>query len=240
MFHVPLKCGNCANLVDFEFRHIVDYTARTPDEIKLLGQPRNASMGLSMRMLNDTDRITGSAHTHCPRCFHPSLVLYECTRATHEGISRIIQNREGNLMGGPGAVSIKAYYPTPKTADQSPFWPESLRRIFADAQDMLAEGKSPSIVLATARSVLELALKEIDDEPKLTLYQRIEQLHAKGIITSPVKDWAHDIRLDGNAGTHSGSGDQASAAEYIEFLKLFLDMSFSLPERIKEKRNPAI
>jgi hypothetical protein len=240
MFSVALKCGNCRNLVDFIFDYVSDHSLRTPEQIKALvetgGQRRSS---ISMTVLKDKDVVNGSAHSHCPRCAHPALIVYECERITHQGITQIIKAGDGFIMGGSASVSVTSYYPTPATAEQNPLWPESLRRIFADAQDMLSEGKSPAIILATARSVLELALKELDSDPKPTLYQRIERLHQTGVITSPVKDWAHDIRLEGNAGTHSGKGDEAAAAEYVDFLKLFLDMTFVLPERIKEKRTAA-
>ncbi|MBA4799345.1 MAG: DUF4145 domain-containing protein [Rhizobiales bacterium] len=237
MFSVPLKCGNCRNLVDFYFDHVAEYSERPPEELSRLGAVgREMGVHATMRILNEKDKVSGSAHSQCPRCRHPSLIVFECNRVSLEAIAKIVKNRDGNLMGGPSVINVKAYFPEPKVADQSPFWPESLRRMFVDAQDMLAEKKSPAIILATARSVLELALKELDEQPKLSLYKRIEHLHEIGVITSAVRDWAHDIRLEGNDGTHAGLGDEASAAEYIEFLKLFLDMTFALPHRIAEKR----
>lgn len=45
----------------------------------------------------------------------------------------------------------------------------------------------------------------------------------------PIKDWAHEIRLDGNAAAHNGIGGKSAADEYVEFLKMFLNMAFSLP-----------
>lgn len=240
MFNVTLKCGNCGHLVDFEFRHVVDHTERTPEQIKDLGEPRISHPSLSMRALHDQDRVTASAHTHCPRCRYPTLIVYECSRVAHESIAKIIRAGEGNLLGGSSVVSVKSYYPMPPRAEQSPFWPASLREIFADAQDMLVEGKTPSIILSTARSVLEIALRELDgSEQKEALFRRIERLHEAGVITSPIKDWAHEIRLDGNASVHDGVGDRKRAAEYIEFLKLFLDMAFTLPRRIQERRQNA-
>lgn len=237
MFSVPLKCGNCRHLVDFSFQHVSEYSARSPEEVKKLGLPnRGIDVSVAIKTLHDSDKVSASAHAHCPRCRQPTLIVFDCRRVALEGISKVVKANEGNLLGGASLVNVIKYYPAPPVPDQSPFWPESLRRLFADAQDMVSEGKSPAIILATARSVLELALKELDDQPTLNLYQRIEHLHKAGIITSAVKDWAHDIRLEGNAGTHSGTGEEGSAAEYVEFLKLFLDMTFSLPERIREKR----
>ena len=124
---------------------------------------------------------------------------------------------------------------------QDPMWPETLRRQFSDAQEILAQDRSPVIVLATCRSVLELALKELaPTDQGSSLYQRIENLHSNGEITTAIKDWAHAVRLDGNAATHAGEGDKAAATEYVEFLKMFFNMTFSLPARIEQKRNDAV
>lgn len=237
MFSVDLKCGHCNHLVDFVFDFTAEHTVRTPEEIKALGQPQSRHTHLSVRTLNEDDIVSASAASSCPRCYSPALIVYECKRITQEGIGSIVRKKtEGNIIGGARSITVTDYYPKPKEADQSPDWPESLRKIFADTQDMLVEGKSPSIIVATARSVLELALKELTGLPDLTLYKRIEHLHDTGVITTPIKDWAHSIRLDGNAGTHSGVGEEQEAKEYVEFLKLFLDMTFSLPKRIEAKR----
>ncbi|WP_432449039.1 DUF4145 domain-containing protein [Aliiroseovarius marinus] len=241
MYYHALKCGNCNHLVDFDFRRVGDFTPRTPEQIKELSEtnrPRR-DLGISVRTLEDKDIVQGFAQSQCPRCYHPTLIVYECTRLAHKALSEMADEEDkGFIIGGPSRITIKAIYPTPETAEQNPFWPETLRQQFADAQDILAEGRSPSIVLATCRTVLELALKELDPQDlKSPLFNRIEKLHSSGRITTPIKDWAHDVRLDGNNATHDGTGDRAAAAEYVEFLKMFLNMTFSLPARIEEKRN---
>ncbi len=243
MYYHALKCGNCNNLVDFDFRRVGDFTPRTPEQIKALSEtnrPRR-NLRISVQSVDDDNIVNGFAHSQCPRCYHPALIVYECTRVTHKSLGEMAGKEDrGVIVGGPSHITIKAIYPTPKTAEQNVLWPESLRQQFADAQDILAEGRSSSIVLTTCRTVLELALKELDPEDVGSkLFKRIDNLHAKGAITTPIKDWAHAIRLDGNAATHAGEGDRAVAAEYVEFLKMFLNMTFSLPARIEQKRNDA-
>lgn len=243
MYHHALKCGNCNNLVDFDFRRVGDFTPRTPEQIKALAEtnrPRR-DFGVQVRTTHNDDIVQGFAHSQCPRCYHPALIVYECTRVAHQSLGEMANEEDkGFIIGGASRVTIKAVYPMPRTAEQSSLWPETLRQQFADAQDILAEGRSPSIVLATCRTVLEVALKELDPNDKgSSLYKRIENLHMAGHITTPVKDWAHEIRLDGNAATHDGKGDKNAAMEYVEFLKMFLNMTFSLPARIEQKRNEA-
>lgn len=243
MYYHALRCGNCNNLVDLAFQRVGDFTPRTPEEIKALSEPNVSrdSMQMSVHMLNDDDLVEGFAHSQCPRCYHPALIIYQCSRIAQKSLSDMVGREDrGYLFGGSSRITIKAIYPTPKTAEQSALWPESLRQQFADAQDILAEGRSPSIVLATCRTVLELALKELTPEnERQALYKCIESLHRVGRITSPIKDWAHEIRLDGNVATHEGQGDTKAALEYVEFLKMFLNMTFSLPARIEQKRTSA-
>jgi hypothetical protein len=72
-----------------------------------------------------------------------------------------------------------------------------------------------------------------------TLVGQIEDLGSKGIITAPLKDFAHEIRLTGNAGAHSdGLGDiSARDAEAImEFTREFFDHVYVMPAKLKARR----
>ena len=145
---------------------------------------------------------------------------------------------KGFIIGGASRITVKAIHPTPQEPMQDPMWPDELRRAFADAQTMLAQKMSPSIILSTCGTVLELAAKKLDDDEKvakLKLQPRIDHLHQAGYITSPIKDWAHTMRQVRNGAAHAAEGTEEEAAEYVEFLKMFLNMTFSLPARIEQK-----
>ncbi|KQI67331.1 hypothetical protein AN189_16375 [Loktanella sp. 3ANDIMAR09] len=227
-------------MVDFAFHSVFDYRGRTPEEVAKLHAPKDPNdicrgpMGLTV---SSSDKVTASAHTQCGKCFKPTIIFYEARRSAHEAIKSIIKAGEGALLGGESTITVTAYYPTPVASEQDPSWPEKLRSHFADAQTMQRQGFGSAIALTTCGTVLELALRELDQtDTKLSLYKRIEALHAEGVITSAIKDWAHDIRLDRNAAVHDGEGSVTEAAEYIAFLKMFFNMAFSLPARIEKRR----
>ena len=50
-----------------------------------------------------------------------------------------------------------------------------------------------------------------------------------------MKDWAHQIRLDGNDATHEEDKvfTKEDAEQIREFTELFLIYAFTLPERVK-------
>jgi len=238
MFTRPLNCGHCGHLVDFHFGTIVDYRHLNPSELQQIGDPgyKNSQQGASVVTVKAQDQVTAAAFTQCPRCNFPTMVLFKTTHETLVGLKRLSERGSGATVTTP-VFGIVEQYPQINEPDTDPRWPDSIRRKFSDAQRMQQQQMSPSIILTTCGTVLELAMKALDQsDSRTSLFKRIENLHTAGVITSPIKDWAHDIRLDRNDAVHDGEGDENDAVEYIEFLKMFFNMAFSLPNRIKEKR----
>ena len=88
-----------------------------------------------------------------------------------------------------------------------------------------------------SRKVLEVAVKQLNPVGKGSLYERIEQLAAKYIITSDLKDWAHIIRDDGNVAAHEENPiDEPFATELLSFCEMFLMYTYTMPNMIKSKR----
>jgi hypothetical protein len=101
---------------------------------------------------------------------------------------------------------------------------------------MLNQGITPSIITGVCRTVLDVVTKKLGAKESDTLFKRIEFLRDNSTITQPIRDWAHELRLDGNAATHDAVGDANEAREYVEFLRMFLNMAFTLPARIEARR----
>ncbi len=197
MFEQPHQCGVCHQSARFPFFSVGRYRGKAGEE------RLNDEVGLDGRT-PDEMTVRGFGLSHCPHCGTPTLFLF---KVKHKHIKTISDNigKPGIIMAQDTFLSDVLSYPEIDKAEQDPLWPDSLRRQFADAQDILAQDRSPSIVLATCRSVLELALKELDPKDVgSSLFKRIEKLHQDGTITTPIKDWAHAVRLDGNAATHAG------------------------------------
>lgn len=118
-----------------------------------------------------------------------------------------------------------------------PVWPKEIQREFSDAQTMLIQGMSPSIIISTCRTVLDVSLKKLNGQGK-NIFSRINDLLEKGIITQPIAHFAHSIRSLGADATHDAIGGEEDARLFIEFLKVFLNIAFSLPAQIEDRKNP--
>ena len=235
MYTIAKTCGRCHELVDFVFADTYQHTIRTPDELQAMRDGRiKAGRTINVQTLQSTDVITASAHTYCPRCKGPTMIVYRATRRDFDNICHLTRNHDGHLKGTSPLEIIEAY-PKPAEPDADPHWPEKIVRLFKDAQNMMYEKKTPSLITGACRTVLDISTKELGATNK-TLFDRINKLRTDGIITDPIRDWAHSIRLDGNSAVHEGEGEENDAKEYVEFLRMFLNMTFSLPARIEAKR----
>lgn len=181
--------------------------------------------------------VNGYGVAFCPRCSGPALLEF----TTYERYIRNIistLNEGTGLVGGESLVDVIACYPPTQEPETNEAWPDELVRQFSDAQRMLVMGMTPSLVVGTCRTVLDIATKKLGDAgAEKNLSRRIDHLLAQGIITKPIAVWAHTIRLDGNDAVHDGTGNEDDAREYVAFLKMFLNVAFTLPKRIDERRN---
>ncbi|MGV1803857.1 DUF4145 domain-containing protein [Agrobacterium vitis] len=242
MFSVTNTCGRCSELVDFRFEVVFDHTQRTPEQVKSMREfdrPNLVRTQLLATIQGEEDIVDASALSHCPRCNGPSLIVFKARRVGYESIKQIIKSGDGAIFGGANTVSVQEVHPTPPVPDADPHWPDEITRQFADAQRMLSQGITPSIVIAVCRTVLDIVTKKLGAKESDSLFKRIEFLRVSSIITAPISDWAHELRLDGNAATHDAIGSENEAREYVEFLRMLLNMTFTLPSRIAAKRRPA-
>ena len=73
------------------------------------------------------------------------------------------------------------------------------------------------------------------------LCQRIGALVAEGILTKSMGDWAHAIRLLGNAGAHnSNNTTQEDARQALYFTEMLLIYLFKLPKMLEDRKNMGI
>jgi hypothetical protein len=81
------------------------------------------------------------------------------------------------------------------------------------------------------------------DDPKQSLYKRIEKASSDQLITEGMKDWAHEIRLDANDQRHADQGvtlpTTADAQRNIEFAQALGQFLFALPARVAQGRAAA-
>lgn len=88
---------------------------------------------------------------------------------------------------------------------------------------------------ALQSSVLERGAK------KGKLFDQINELFEKQIITKDIKDWAHEIRLTANIGAHpdeDGLEDvtPTEAKELLDFTEQYLNYVYIMPDKVAKKR----
>jgi hypothetical protein len=93
------------------------------------------------------------------------------------------------------------------------------------------------------RKSLDVATKVVRPELKaLSLFKRIEALYDEGHITEAMRDWSHEIRLDGNEAVHDEEPETPEDAQSTQkFAEALLTYMFTLPSMVAQnraKRNP--
>ncbi|MBU0557692.1 MAG: DUF4145 domain-containing protein [Alphaproteobacteria bacterium] len=77
-----------------------------------------------------------------------------------------------------------------------------------------------------------------------SLYRRIELAAEEGILTSEMREWAHEIRLSANEPRHADDdyegATSADAEQIIEFAKALGQYLFELPSKVKKWKAQAV
>ena len=76
------------------------------------------------------------------------------------------------------------------------------------------------------------------------LVAQIDELATKGLITGPLKEFAHEVRLEGNTGAHPDTDglDEVTdkdANAIIEFTREYLHHVYVMPAKLRARRAPA-
>lgn len=98
-----------------------------------------------------------------------------------------------------------------------------------------------------SRKVVDVSLQQHsiatfgeDAKKYKTIFDRIEALAAQNVLTPDLKDWAHQVRLGGADAAHDADPfTPAEAGELLDFAELYLTYVYSLPGRLKERRDRA-
>jgi len=115
--------------------------------------------------------------------------------------------------------------------------PPNVARFYEQGLENLAQ-KRWDAAGAMFRKSLDVASKIIAADSKhLTLFARINKLHESGLITEAMKDWSHEIRLEGNNAVHDEEPESAEDAEAThKFTEAFLTYVFTLPAMVTANR----
>lgn len=86
----------------------------------------------------------------------------------------------------------------------------------------------------------ELSGKKAD---KKKLVAQIDELATAGVITQPLREFAHEVRLEGNDGAHPDADGleivtQKDADDIIEFTREYLHHVYVMPAKLAARKSP--
>lgn len=136
--------------------------------------------------------------------------------------------------------NVTWWEPRSARAEEPEGLPPSVAADYKEGQLALAYGLHKSAAVMFRRAVQGAAIEKGAPTDK-KLRDEIDWLEASGRITRDMKDWAHELRLFGNAGAHPGddlleSVTDQEATDALVFAKAFLDYLYVLPSRIAKAR----
>ncbi|WP_174340849.1 DUF4145 domain-containing protein [Enterobacter sp. JMULE2] len=183
-----------------------------------------------------TSSVSAYSTAMCPECHGPVLISYRFQIRELANVKQAFKNSEWVLTNID--MSDLKVFPEIKEPDDSPHYPEKIRKIFVELQEDIQMKRSAPRIVVGCRSVLEVALQNLGYE-KGNLLSRINQARTDGHLTEAMKHWAHRVRLDGNEAAHELEASDSEASELVSFIRLFLEISFVLPHRVSDAQNAA-
>ena len=139
-------------------------------------------------------------------------------------------------MGGRG---IHAYRTLPwyqNTTKHPKHWAEDVGNYWVEARRSI-EGKNWTAAALMARSAIQLVARARGAKGK-NLKEEIDDLATQGLILPIMKEWAHEVRVLANEGTHPKPGSKGTpekdAKDVVEFLSFLMTVMYDLPKEIED------
>jgi hypothetical protein len=182
--------------------------------------PRCPHCGVDRPMLNRVHTLETDDHQQKSRRFWSIFVCRRC--------GGVVTAASYSSHSGP----IAGHYPQLRQAAADEAIPERAREYLHQAY---LSGQAPAGAVMLAASAVDWMLKE-KSFLEGSLYSRIEQAAANGVITREMAQWAHQIRLDANDQRHAdinvGVPTTNDARRTLEFAAALADFMFVLPSRV--------
>jgi hypothetical protein len=247
MFSLQWKCPHCAREESFTLTGVTEYSAKSQVQEGSVFAARSVLEPMPTQQGSGTIQMSGmpvakrkgSEITRaygvsvCPNCNGPILIWFECAFEALQRVKQSTNDWTWRYAGQP--PKILGVYPEGEKPDDSPHYPDALRRVFVELQEDIRAGRTAPRIVVGCRSVLEVALKSLGYEGRQTLFERINKAREDGLLTESMREWAHRIRLDGNEAAHELNATDDEAREFVDFLRLFMEVAFVLPTRIPKK-----
>ena len=161
------------------------------------------------------NQFAGWAMGECPSC--KKCVLFEL-----------------NLDKYQTPVAVKSVYPFPLPSPVDERIPEKIRKDLEEAKLCFSVGAINASV-GMCRKALQRTCKE-KVAIKKELYDQIDEIATRGIISNDLKELAHSVRLVGNDGVHPNEDEvtKEDAEEILNLAEQLLDIIFVAPAKVKE------
>ncbi|OMH39934.1 DUF4145 domain-containing protein [Desulfurobacterium indicum] len=167
----------------------------------------------------------------CCKCKSKFIANFTVRKSLYNEAKEVIKDlysqKAVNLL-----ASELSTIPEPKEPYSHPSFPHKVAKFFTKLQ----QEEDPVIKLGIARAVLEVALNEVGAEGK-TLYEKIQDVYEKRLITASLAEWSHIVRKFGNKALHELEAETEEAKEVENFCKFFLDLLFRIPAEIEAARS---
>jgi hypothetical protein len=200
------------------------------------------------------DRLYRS-RIECPHCLRRGNFRIEYQSALQHGSTNKIMNFEvlkcnecvmscfvmwsastmGGLHGHHGYVVFPNSLKTDRKAPQH--WPSQIGSAWEQAHKAIGT-KSWDAAAAMAGRALQAATRGHFKAKPGKLKSEIDELGERGILPTPMMEWAHEIRLLRNVGAHPDEEgiavDAKDARDIVEFMDYFLVYALNLPRQIAD------
>lgn len=173
-----------------------------------------------------------AAIAFCPLCLQPSLLAYKRSPTKDSVIQKAAESGGSARLVTVDILTDFRQFPPPRDRKINPNWPEKVARAWDDTMRSHDAGVSPPSVATSIGSCLQTACRALNAKGK-NLVDEIVDLRLTGHITEGMAVWATKIRLLRNAGTHDYEADATEVEEAIEFMRMFLHLTFTLGVEIQ-------
>ena len=229
MNYISFNCPTCKKHDNLNIHAANEYKIFSKKEIKeAKNNLRKHGIHSTTKIIDQNDIIKSFCTGLCKTCGQPVFIIFTTEYRTFDMLRRDSKNEFNNFSDRIDIVSIFPEAPKPYFHDSIP---KNIIEKFEAAFKVHNQGIDPNLVITACRGVLELILNDLGASGN-RIVDKIEDLFNKNIISETLKDWSHQIRLDGNKGVHEMNCTEEDAEQVMEFTKILLEYVYVLPAKI--------
>lgn len=175
------------------------------------------------------DRAMHSIFGTCSACNRPVALV------VRSPMGRDPSQHPGDILSSDH-YRLYGAYPAPAAIEIPDNLPGEVARAFEQAEKARRVGIWDAAA-AMYRKAMELGLKDLS--PGIDAWKiekRIDKMHAEGLITAEIRDWAHELRLDGNDSVHEVSTDKEVVEQMKSFCEALFMYLYTLPGQVQAAR----